>query len=209
MQKSDFKHVADVMEVPCEVIRPSEKQQRQTSKEEGIDALVESIRARGQVQPALIRPIVGISESKYELISGERRWRACTSLNRSLRAIVLPVDGSEEQYALSCVANNQQALTPMEICNSLHVLYDSKEMRHVKKERRMDATARRYFGRGHQWAWGYWGLYRLDARLQPLHSPRPSDRQSYQPSSNSRNNEMLSIPFGAPQKNLYKSYHLE
>jgi ParB family chromosome partitioning protein len=135
---------------------------------EDIDILIESIRARGQVQPALVRPVVGNAEYEYELVSGERRWRACTRLGRPLRVVVLPIHGSEEQYALSCAANSQQELTPMEICNSLWILYNSKEMQHVKRERRMAATAHRYFGRGHQWAWSYTGLARLDERLQPL-----------------------------------------
>ena len=59
--------------VPIDLIDPSPNQPRHTFDEESLMALAESIRARGVLQPVLVRPLVG---GRYELIAGERRWRA-------------------------------------------------------------------------------------------------------------------------------------
>jgi ParB family chromosome partitioning protein len=60
-------------ELPVELIAPNPAQPRRGFDEQGLLALTESIRARGVLQPVLVRPIVG---GRYELIAGERRWRA-------------------------------------------------------------------------------------------------------------------------------------
>jgi ParB family transcriptional regulator, chromosome partitioning protein len=59
--------------VPIDLIDPSPSQPRHTFEEESLIALAGSIRARGVLQPILVRPLVG---GRYELIAGERRWRA-------------------------------------------------------------------------------------------------------------------------------------
>ena len=59
--------------VPLELISANPHQPRSTFDEESLVALAESIRLRGVLQPVLVRPIVG---GRYELIAGERRWRA-------------------------------------------------------------------------------------------------------------------------------------
>jgi ParB family transcriptional regulator, chromosome partitioning protein len=60
-------------ELPVELIAPNPAQPRRGFDEEGLLALAESIRTRGVLQPVLVRPIIG---GRYELIAGERRWRA-------------------------------------------------------------------------------------------------------------------------------------
>jgi ParB family transcriptional regulator, chromosome partitioning protein len=59
--------------VPVELIDPGPNQPRRTFDEDSLIALAGSIRARGVLQPVLLRPLVG---GRYELIAGERRWRA-------------------------------------------------------------------------------------------------------------------------------------
>ena len=60
-------------ELPVELIAPNPAQPRRGFDEQALLALAESIRARGVLQPVLVRPVVG---GRYELIAGERRWRA-------------------------------------------------------------------------------------------------------------------------------------
>jgi ParB family chromosome partitioning protein len=60
-------------ELPVELIAPNPAQPRRGFDEEGLIALADSIRTRGVLQPVLVRPVVG---GRYELIAGERRWRA-------------------------------------------------------------------------------------------------------------------------------------
>jgi ParB family chromosome partitioning protein len=59
--------------VPVDMIDPSPNQPRRVFDEESLLALAGSIRARGVLQPVLVRPL---PSGRYELIAGERRWRA-------------------------------------------------------------------------------------------------------------------------------------
>jgi ParB family chromosome partitioning protein len=63
----------ELRELPVELIAPSPHQPRRTFEQESLVALADSIKLRGVLQPVLVRPLAGGS---YELIAGERRWRA-------------------------------------------------------------------------------------------------------------------------------------
>jgi ParB family chromosome partitioning protein len=63
----------ELRQIPTELIAPSPHQPRTTFDEAGLLALAESIKLRGVLQPVLVRPIPG---GTYELVAGERRWRA-------------------------------------------------------------------------------------------------------------------------------------
>ena len=60
-------------ELPLEVISPNPRQPRTVFDEEAMNELVESIREVGMLQPIVVRPIGG---AQFELVMGERRWRA-------------------------------------------------------------------------------------------------------------------------------------
>ena len=60
---------------PIEFLRPNPRNPRQTFKESDLQELADSIRERGIVQPILVRSVKGIN-NVYEIIAGERRWRA-------------------------------------------------------------------------------------------------------------------------------------
>ena len=63
----------ELRRVPLDLISANPQQPRNSFDEETLVGLAESIKARGVLQPVLVRPIVG---GRYELIAGERRWRA-------------------------------------------------------------------------------------------------------------------------------------
>jgi len=63
----------DLRSLPVDLIAPSPKQPRRTFDEAALEALAGSLRERGVLQPVLVRPIAG---GTYELVAGERRWRA-------------------------------------------------------------------------------------------------------------------------------------
>jgi ParB family chromosome partitioning protein len=63
----------ELRELPVELIAPNPDQPRQAFDEEALVALAESIKQRGVLQPVLVRAVPG---GRYELIAGERRWRA-------------------------------------------------------------------------------------------------------------------------------------
>ena len=61
--------------VPIELIRAGAFQPRRRFGEAELDALAQSIREKGIIQPLLVRPLAS-EEAAFELIAGERRWRA-------------------------------------------------------------------------------------------------------------------------------------
>jgi ParB family chromosome partitioning protein len=63
----------DLRQLPLDLIGASPHQPRRQFDEESLIALAESIKARGVIQPVLVRPVAG---GRYELVAGERRWRA-------------------------------------------------------------------------------------------------------------------------------------
>ncbi len=63
----------ELRHLPLELISPSPSQPRGAFDEQTLLSLADSIRTRGVLQPVLVRPLVG---GRYELIAGERRWRA-------------------------------------------------------------------------------------------------------------------------------------
>jgi ParB family chromosome partitioning protein len=63
----------ELRELPVELITPNPRQPRRTFDDDSLVALAGSVEDRGVLQPVLVRPVVG---GTYELIAGERRWRA-------------------------------------------------------------------------------------------------------------------------------------
>ncbi len=63
----------ELREIPVDLISPNPRQPRRGFDETALVALADSLRERGVLQPVLLRPVAG---GTYELIAGERRWRA-------------------------------------------------------------------------------------------------------------------------------------
>jgi ParB family chromosome partitioning protein len=82
----------ELRQLPLELISPSPHQPRRSFDEEPLLALAESIKLRGVLQPVLVRPLAG---GRYELIAGERRWRAAGAAElETIPAIVRHRDDS-------------------------------------------------------------------------------------------------------------------
>ncbi len=89
----------DLRQLPVELIAPNPHQPRKSFDEGTLLGLADSIRARGVLQPVLVRPVVG---GRYELVAGERRWRAAKLADlETIPAIVRPHDDADSlQVAL-------------------------------------------------------------------------------------------------------------
>jgi ParB/RepB/Spo0J family partition protein len=102
---------ATIREVPLDRILPNPAQPRLSYEEDSLSELADSIREHGVLQPILVRPV----GSQYELIAGERRWRASRLAKRdTIPAIVVEFD---EQTALevSIIENLQREdVSPLE-----------------------------------------------------------------------------------------------
>jgi len=101
-----------IREIPIEEIRPNRVQPRKTFEPRGLQDLVASIRANGIIQPLLARE----AEGGYELIAGERRYRAaCMAGLRSVPTIIRAVDRDSDSLELALIENLQREdLSPIE-----------------------------------------------------------------------------------------------
>ena len=102
---------AQIREVPVGKILPNPAQPRLSYDEESLTELADSIREHGVLQPILVRPVGG----KFELIAGERRWRASGMAEReSIPAIVVEFD-DQTALEVSIIENLQREdVSPLE-----------------------------------------------------------------------------------------------
>ncbi len=120
---SDEKHLR---ELPVELIQRGKYQPRRDMDPVALEELAESIRQQGVMQPIVVRPV---SESHYEIIAGERRWRASqiAGLDR-VPAIIRDVP-DEAAIAMSLIENIQREnLNSMEEAIALQRLQDEFEL---------------------------------------------------------------------------------
>jgi ParB family chromosome partitioning protein len=101
--------------VPIEFLRPSPFQPRRTFGEDDLDALTVSIRARGVMQPLLVRRGADGGGDGFEIVAGERRWRAAQRAGlHELPVIVLRLS-DREALEVALIENVQrQDLSPLE-----------------------------------------------------------------------------------------------
>ncbi len=108
--------------VAVELIVPNPRQPRRDFDEETLTELAESLRARGVIQPVIVRPVPG---GTYELIAGERRWRAAQLAGlETIPAIVRPHDDAES-LELALIENMaRENLNPVEEARACAALVD-------------------------------------------------------------------------------------
>jgi len=113
-------------ELPIEMIQRGKYQPRRDMDQGALEELADSIRQQGIMQPIVVRPV---SESKYEIIAGERRWRATQLANLDrIPAIVRDVP-DEAAIAMSLIENIQREnLNAMEEAIALQRLQDEFEL---------------------------------------------------------------------------------
>jgi ParB family chromosome partitioning protein len=86
-------------------------QPRKTFRPEELTELIDSIRERGVIQPLIVRPVNG----KFELIAGERRWRAAAEAGLETLPVIVREASNREVLELALIENLQRAdLSPME-----------------------------------------------------------------------------------------------
>jgi len=119
---------ADLREVPVDLLQPGKYQPRTDMHPESLEELANSIKAQGVVQPIVIRPIGG---DRYEIIAGERRWRAAQIAGlHEIPAVVRDVP-DEAAIAMALIENIQREdLNPIEEAIALQRLIDEFEMTH-------------------------------------------------------------------------------
>jgi ParB family transcriptional regulator, chromosome partitioning protein len=108
--------------VPIEFIKPNPRNPRRTFSETELKELSDSIRQHGVIQPIVVRPVKG-AQDRFEIIAGERRWRA--SQMAGLHEVpIVPVDISDSDALEFAIVENVQRedLNPMEEAQGYHAL---------------------------------------------------------------------------------------
>jgi ParB family chromosome partitioning protein len=95
------------MTAPVEFLSPSPLQPRRTFSEEEIASLAESIRERGVLQPILVRPAAG-RPGHYEIVAGERRWRAAQAAQLHEVPIIVKELADDGALEIALVENIQR-----------------------------------------------------------------------------------------------------
>lgn len=94
--------------VPIEFLRPNPLNPRRTFPEAELDELAQSIRERDIIQPIVVRALIGAPDS-YEIIAGERRWRAAQRIGLAdVPVVILEVD-DRQALELAIIENIQRA----------------------------------------------------------------------------------------------------
>lgn len=116
----------DLKHIPIDLIQRGKYQPRTDMHEAALQELANSIQKQGVMQPIVVRPI---SSDKYEIIAGERRWRATQIAGLdTIPAIIKPV-GDEAAIAMSLIENIQREdLNPIEEAMALKRLQDEFEL---------------------------------------------------------------------------------
>src|SRR3954451_4840220 len=102
----------ELREIPVDLIAANPEQPRRHFDEATLGGLPESVRQRGILQPVLVRPVPG---GTYELVAGERRWRAARLAGFDVVPAVVRAHGDTESLELALIENMaREDLNPVE-----------------------------------------------------------------------------------------------
>jgi len=121
---SDAPAAAGVRRVPIESLKPNPDQPRKTFRQEDLEELTASIRDKGVLQPILVRTQPG-EDGVWQIIAGERRWRASQAARLTEVPIVVHEMDDVEVFEVAIVENVQRAdLNPLEEAEAYRVLME-------------------------------------------------------------------------------------
>ena len=120
-------HDAEIVNLNIEALSPNVHQPRHHFDQAALEELAASIKAQGLIQPVLVRPLK--EPGRYEIVAGERRWRACRLAGLgNIDCIVRHMD-DYESMAIALIENLQREdLNPMEEARALGQIKDHFEI---------------------------------------------------------------------------------
>jgi ParB family chromosome partitioning protein len=112
LPESEASDAGELRELPVSLIKPNPSQPRTNFNEEALAALAASIEASGVVQPLLVRPL---PDGSYELVAGERRWRAAQQAGVDKVPAVVRDQAEAERLQAALIENMvREDLNPVE-----------------------------------------------------------------------------------------------
>jgi ParB family chromosome partitioning protein len=121
-------------EIPVDLLQRGKFQPRTDMREDTIAELAESIRSQGLVQPIIARPLgKRDGELHYEIVAGERRWRAAQLAGLHTIPTIIRDIPDEAAVAMALIENIQREdLNPLEEAQALHRLVEEFSMTHAQ-----------------------------------------------------------------------------
>jgi ParB family chromosome partitioning protein len=115
-------------QLPIGALQPGKYQPRTRMDETSLAELADSIRSRGVIQPIVVRPV---SETQYEILAGERRWRAARIAGLDKVPVVIREVPDEAALGIGLIENIQREdLNPIEEANGLARLIGEFKLTH-------------------------------------------------------------------------------
>ncbi len=103
------------LDMDIHLIRPGKYQPRRRFDDEQLASLIDSVKTKGIIQPLVVRPIDMDGRKVYEIIAGERRWRAARTLGFTTVPVVIKDFDDKEALETAIIENIQRDdLTPIE-----------------------------------------------------------------------------------------------
>lgn len=129
LKNTENRHTNKVItELPVDVLRRGKYQPRSDMRTDALDDLADSIRAQGIVQPIIVRSVGG---GQYEIIAGERRWRAAQIAELHIVPVVVRDVTDQAAIAMSLIENIQREnLNPIEEAVALQRLIEEFDLTH-------------------------------------------------------------------------------
>ncbi len=120
-------------EVPVDLLQRGQYQPRVDMRQDTLEELAASIKAQGVVQPIVVRPIASRGEQRYEIIAGERRWRAAQIAGLGEVPAVVREIPDEAAIAMALIENIQREnLNPLEESRALDRLIREFDLTHAE-----------------------------------------------------------------------------
>ena len=120
--------------LPLEAVRPNPSQPRKTVDPAQLESLAESIRVHGIIQPLVVRP----AGDGYEIVAGERRWRAARMAGLGEVPVrVLALDESQSVQAALVENLQREDLHPIEVADGIRDLISRFSLSHGEAARRL------------------------------------------------------------------------
>lgn len=126
--------VSGLDQIPLNLIDPNPFQPRTQLPEEALEELAQSIRSSGLIQPILLRP----AGERYQLVAGERRWRAAAKAGlERVPAVIREIDDTEALELALAENLLREALNPLEIARAYERLQQEFHLTHEQIAERL------------------------------------------------------------------------
>lgn len=147
----------EIREIEIDLIRPGQQQPRTSFDQDKLEELAQSIRTSGIIQPLLVRPQGGL----FELVAGERRWRAAQLAGMGRVPAIIREIPDEKLLELALIENIQrQELNPIEEANAYKRLIESLHLTQEEVAQRV--------GRDRTFVTNYLRILKLPSEIQSL-----------------------------------------